>query len=156
VSRSCRNSNLNWIQTRLQIVKKFGKRKGISKSYSVMGRNLAHPGACPAHPLSFSFPRVTQPRPSGPAGLPPPFSLAAQCGPVACRSRAELVFLAETWPSRTHHAPTENPPRTNRNRIETSIGDSVRAVILLCTIEEQNPINRSIPCPRIEVFITKP
>jgi hypothetical protein len=73
------------------------KEKEISKSYSVMGRNPAHPGASPADPLSFSFPRATQLRPSGLAGLPTPFSLAAQCGSVACRSRAGHVFLAETW-----------------------------------------------------------
>jgi hypothetical protein len=42
-----------WIQTSLQIVKRFGKRKGISKSYSMMGRNPGHPGASPAHILSF-------------------------------------------------------------------------------------------------------
>jgi hypothetical protein len=102
----------------------------------------AHLSSRPApakSPADQSISHATQPRPSGLAGLPPPFSLAAQCSLVACRSRAGLVFLAETLPSWTHHTPTENPPRTNRNWIQTSTGDSIGAVNLSYMIGEQNP-----------------
>jgi hypothetical protein len=71
VSRSCQNLNLNWIQISLQIIKIF-RKKGISKSYSVMGRNLAHPRASPAHPPPlFLFRARPSSLSSGPAGLPP-------------------------------------------------------------------------------------
>jgi hypothetical protein len=66
-SRSHRNSNLNWIQISLQIIIRIEKENDFSNSYSVMGRNLAHPGASPAHP-PFTFSHVCpSSRPGGPA-----------------------------------------------------------------------------------------
>jgi hypothetical protein len=141
---------LNWIQTSLQIVKRFGKRKGISKSDSVMGQNPAHPGASPAHPLSFSFPRSTQSTSLPLSRLRPsaaqwPAEAASDSSSSRRPGRAELT----TRQPKIHHAPTETGFKL---QLEIASGPSS----CCARSGSKTPINRSIPCPRIEVFITRP
>jgi hypothetical protein len=67
-SRSHRNSNLNWIQISLQIIKRYEKENDFPNSYLVMGRNLAGNRVWPGQPLLSPPPFLFFTRPS-PASL---------------------------------------------------------------------------------------
>jgi hypothetical protein len=116
VSRSCRNLNLNWIQISLQIIKRFGKKE-ISKSYSVMGRNPAHPGA--AQPASLPIPARPMKRPSLPSGFlsmaQPAYRArpASQSTPDPIRAHPTCYRpdpLSACYRPGTEFVPTDSPP----------------------------------------------
>jgi hypothetical protein len=69
VSRSRQNSNWNWIQISLQIIKRFTKKEFLIPKWSWAETQLgAEPGSTSRFlPLPLSLFRVAQPRPSTPA-----------------------------------------------------------------------------------------